>query len=94
MVCTQGQNNTLAIPRTLIPGVLSLVHRTFGHPGVARTTLLVRDKFSCPSLQKDVRQYVLSCGCHRKTRTNSRTVSMMSVKFLQPVEVLEVGVKT
>ena len=42
----RGQKPTLAIPRTLIPGVLSLVHNTFGHPGVARMTLLVREKYS------------------------------------------------
>ena len=43
----RGKKRTLAIPRTLIHGVLSLVHSTFRHSGVARATLLVvRDKYS------------------------------------------------
>ena len=42
----RGQKPTLAIPMTLIPGVLSLVHGTSCHPGVVRTTLLVPDKYS------------------------------------------------
>ena len=42
-----GKQNTLAIPRTLIPGVLSLVHSNFGHPGVPRTAIpWVRDKYT------------------------------------------------
>ena len=31
----RGRKPTLAIPRSMIPGVLSLVHSPFGHPGVA-----------------------------------------------------------
>ena len=42
----RGQKPTLAIPRTLIPEVLSLVHSAFDHPGVACTTLLVREKYT------------------------------------------------
>ncbi|CAN0591494.1 unnamed protein product, partial [Laminaria digitata] len=37
-----GEDPKLAIPRAMIPGVLALVHSTFGHPGVARTTLLIQ----------------------------------------------------
>lgn len=38
---SQGQAPRLAIPRFLIPGVLALVHSTFGHLGVAKTTKVV-----------------------------------------------------
>ena len=41
----RGEKPTLAIPRMLIPEVLSLVHSTFGHLGVARTTLSVRNEY-------------------------------------------------
>ena len=57
----RGEKPTLAILRTLIPGVLPLLHSTVGHPGVARTTLLVRDEYSWPSLRKEMRQ---SMCCH------------------------------
>ena len=32
----------LTIPHSLIPGILALVHTTYGHPGVARTTELIQ----------------------------------------------------
>ena len=74
----------------LIPEVLSLVHSTFGHPGVARTTLSVRNEYSWPSLRKEVRQYVLSCGCRQRKRRNSHKVWMVPVRFLHPWEVIAV----
>ena len=43
---SKGEDRKLAIPRMMIPGVLALVHSTFGHPGVARTTLLVQGKYN------------------------------------------------
>ena len=72
--------------------MLSLVHSTFGHPGVARTTLLLRDKYTWPSL-RNVRQYVVSCGCRRRKRTNGRKVWMMPARFLRPWEVLEIDIQ-
>ena len=49
------------IPRSLVPGILALVHTTCGHPGIARTTELVQRKYPWTSLKSDVRDYVLSC---------------------------------
>ena len=66
-----GEDPKLAIPRAMIPGVLALVHSTFGHPGMARTTLLIQSKYHWPTLVKDAREYVLSCGCRRRKRANS-----------------------
>ena len=44
----RSKKNILAIPRTPMPGGLALVSSTFDHPGVARTTLLVKNKYSWP----------------------------------------------
>ena len=60
-----GSMLRLAIPRSLVPGILALVHTTYGHPGVARTTELVQRKHRWTSLKSDVRDCVLSCGCRR-----------------------------
>ena len=73
--------------------MLSLVHSTFGHPGVARTTLLVRENYSWPTLRKDVSQYVLSCGCRRRKRINSQKVWMLPARFPRPWEVLEMDIQ-
>ena len=51
----RGNAHATAVPRTLVPGVLALAHGTFGHPGVARTILLVESKYHWPGLKKDVR---------------------------------------
>ena len=60
-----GGEPKLAIPRALVPGVLALVHSTYGHPGVARTLLLTRAKDWWQLMTQDVWEYVLSRGCRR-----------------------------
>ena len=82
----------LAIPRSLVPGVLAFVHTTYGHPGVARTTELTRRKYHWTSLKSDVRDYVLSCGCRRLKRSTSQRVAMLPARFLKPWEVLEMDI--
>lgn len=83
----------LAVPRVMVPGFLALVHSTFSHPVVVRTTLLVQGRYNWPTLVKDVREYLLSCGCRRKKRANSQRVAMMPAKFLRPWEVLEMDIQ-
>ena len=82
----------LAIPRSLAPGILALVHTTYGHPGVARTTELTQRKYHWTSLKGDVRDYVLSCGCRRLKRSNSQRVAMLPARFFKPWEVLEMDI--
>jgi len=89
----KGEDPKLVIPRVMVPGVLALVHSTFGHPGVARTTLLVQGKYNWPTLVRDVREYVLSCGCRRRKRANSQRIAMMPARFLRPWEVLEMDIQ-
>ena len=88
-----GGEPKLAIPRALVPGVLALVHSTYGHPGVARTLLLTRAKYWWPSMARDVREYVLSCGCRRRKRAWSQRVAMMPARLLWPWEVLEMDLQ-
>ena len=88
----KGESPKLAIPRVLIPRVLALVHSTFGHPGVARTTLLIQRKYTWPMLAKDAGAYVLSCGCRRRERANSQRVAMMTARLLRPREIFEMDI--
>ena len=48
----RGKLHVVALPRKLIPGVLALAHGTFGHPGRARTTLIITAKYHWPSLSR------------------------------------------
>ena len=82
----------LAIPRSLVPGVLAFVHTTYGHPGVARTTELTQGKYYWASLKSDVRNYVLSCGFRRLKRSTSQRIAMLPARFLKPWEVLEMDI--
>ena len=82
----------LGIPRSLVPGILALVHTTHDHPGVARTTELMQRKYHWTSLKIDVRDYVLSCGCRRLKRSTSQRVTMLPPRFLKPWEVLEIDI--
>eukprot|EP00752_Nemacystus_decipiens_P018499 g16585.t1 len=50
----RGKLHVIALPRRLIPAVLALPHGTFGHPGIARTTIIIADKYHWPSLKKDL----------------------------------------
>ena len=80
----------LAIPRTLVPGVLALVHSTYAHPRVGITTALVNQRLYWPILARDVHDYVLSCGCCRQKRASSQRVAMLPARFLRPGEVFEI----
>ena len=82
----------LAILRSLVPGVLAVVHTTNGHPGVARTTELTQGKYHWVSLKSDVRNYVLSCGCRRLKRSTNQRIAVLPARFLKPWEVLEMDI--
>ena len=82
----------LAIPCSLVSGILALVHTTFGHRGVARTTDLMQRKYHWTSLKSDFRDYVLSWGCRGLKRSTSQRVAMLPARFLKPWEVLEMDI--
>lgn len=89
----RGRAYAIALPRQLVPAVLALVHGTYGHPGVARTTMLIERKYHWPTLKKDTRAYVLSCKCRRRKRAWSRQLAMIPARLLQPWEVLEMDIQ-
>ena len=79
-----------SLPRSIVPGVLALVHGTFGHPGIAKTTIIIERKYNWPTLKRDVRDYVLSCRCRRRKRPWSTQLTMLPARFLHPWDVLEI----
>ena len=48
----------LAVPRSLIPGLLALVHVTHGHTDVMRTTAIVNARYEWPGMFADTRKSV------------------------------------
>jgi len=89
----RGGTYAIAVPLRLVPGVLALIHGVYGHPGTARTTLLIARKYHWPTLKRDVRAYVLSCPCRRRKRAWSTQLSMMPARLLQPWEVLQMDIQ-
>lgn len=77
-----GEEPKLAITRTLTPGVLVLVHSVYGHPGVARTRMLVRGKYRWLTVAQNIRDCALSCGCRRRNRAWSQRVAMVPSRLL------------
>ena len=89
----RGWSYAIVVPHQLVPGVLALIHRTNGHTGTARTTLLIERKFHWSTLKSDVRGNVLSCPCRRRKRAWSKQLSMMPARLLQPCEGLQMDIQ-
>ena len=83
----------LAVSQSLIRGIIALAHRTYGRPGTARTTALTSGRYCWPTLIRDVRDYVFSCGCRCRKRSASQRVAMLPARFLRPGEELEVDIQ-
>ena len=84
LYASPGSILLLAISRSLVPGILALVHTTYGYPGVSRATELMRRKYHWTSLKSDVRDYVVSCGCQRLKRSTSQRFAMLPACFFKP----------
>ena len=81
-----------AIPESMIADVLALVHTPHGHAGVEASLVLVRDHFHWPTVIRDTRQYVLSCGCRRRKRPNSRRIALLPGRPLEPWDELQMDI--
>ena len=75
---------TLAIPRALVPELLALIHHLHGHSGVASTLALTRQRLFWPTMVRDVREYVLSCGCRRRKRSNNQQLAFLPARAVEP----------
>ena len=82
----------LAVPRSMVPELLALVQTLHGHPGVGATLALVRSHFYWPTIARDTRLYVASCGCNRRKRFRSQKIATMPGRAVQPWETLQVDI--
>ena len=82
----------LAVPRSMVPELLALVHTLHGHAGVGATLALVRSHFHWPTIARDTRLYVASCGSNRRKRSRSQKIATMPGRAVEPWETLEVDI--
>ena len=69
-------------PRPFVPlisrqPVISSLHN-LSHPGVSKTTQLVKQRYFWPSLDKDVKEFVLNCMNCQKSKVQRHTHSPVS----------------
>ena len=86
-----GTQPVLAVHQALVPDLISLIDALHAHPGVASTLVLIRERFLWPNMARDVREYVLLCGCRRRKKSTSQKIVMPPGRAIQPWDVLEVG---
>ena len=82
----------LAVPRSMVPELLALVHTLHGHAGVGATLALVRSHFHWPTIARDTRLYVSPCGCNRRKRYRSQKIATMPGRTVEPWESLKVDI--
>lgn len=80
----------LAIHRRLVSDLISLAYATHDHPSVTSTLALLRVRFHWPTITRNVREYVLSCGCRSRRHSTNQRIAMLSVHATQSWEVLEI----
>ena len=79
----------LAVPRSMVPELLALVHTLHGHAGVGATFALIRDHFHWAVIARVTRLCVASCGCNRRKRSRSQKIATMPGRAVKPWETLE-----
>ncbi len=75
----------LFVPETLRSDVIRWSHcsKVACHPGVSRTTFLIKQRFWWPSMARDIRCFVLACSVCAVSKTSNRP----SAGLLQPLSV-------
>lgn len=70
-------------PKMLVPGGFALVHGTFGHPGVARTTRFIRRKYGTtdPFSSRAQGELSLYCACCRRKTAWSPPLAMLRARL-------------
>lgn len=67
----------LAIYRALVSDIISLVHGMRGYPGMTSTLVLLGECFHSPTIARDVRENVLSCGVWKHKRSTSQRTDIL-----------------
>lgn len=80
----------LAIHHGLVSHLMALVHPMHGHPSVASTLVLLRERSYWPTRTPDVQECVLSYGCRRRKCSTSQRTAMLPGLATQLWEVLEI----
>lgn len=83
-----GKILALAVHKSLVLDLTSLIHSLYAHLGVVSTLDLIHEGFHWPNMARDVREYVISCRLRRRKRSTSQKIAMLPSSAIQPRDVL------
>ena len=85
-----GFHCSLAVPRTLVPERIALIHHPHVYSGIASALALAMEYLHWPTVLRDVRENVLSCECCRRKRRSRQLLTLLSARAVKPWEGLKV----
>lgn len=82
----------LVLPEEYKPTVLKELHDEMGHQGVDLTTSLIRDRFFCPYIQRNIKHYDMrSCTCLKQKKPCSETRAALTyIVTTHPFELVSI----
>ncbi|KAL4233166.1 hypothetical protein ACF0H5_007851 [Mactra antiquata] len=79
----------LVVPSTYWKEVLTGLHDDIGHPGIERTTRLVRDRFYWPGMASDIEKHVRSCHrCLRRKDKSGQRAPLVNISSAYPLDLV------
>jgi transposase InsO family protein len=79
----------LVVPECYRQDILKGLHTDIGHPGIERTTRLIRQRFFWPGMTSDIENLVKQCDrcLRRKSATNTRA-PLVNINTTYPLELV------
>ena len=79
----------LVVPTCYRQDILRGLHTDIGHPGIERTTKLIRQRFFWPGILTDVENYVKKCErCLRRKSDQNMRAPLINVHTTYPLELV------
>ena len=89
VVDPDGEIDQLVVPDSYHQEILTGLHNQVGHPGIERTTRLIRERFYWPGMTSEIENYVK--GCDRCIRAKDRGIErapLVNVTTTYPLELV------
>ena len=76
------------VPMEFRKTALSLVHDSFGHLGIDRSTVLMVDRFFWPKMSEEIRQYIQNCERCLRFKQQPHQAEMISLDASYPLQIV------
>ena len=83
-------NNIIVVPSSLRKAVYDNLHNNFGHSGIKRTTLRIRERYYWPNMTKEIKEFCKKCHLCAVNKDNvgpnNAPLMPMETSGLEPFE--------